>query len=87
MPSAVPISLLLLPSAMSLRTSISREVNSFRIITKVYSLKGEFVFKGLAPGKYYLETEVGFSSGIGGAEISGIAEIKTDGEIVSVTLK
>lgn len=67
--------------------AISREVNSFRILTKVYSLKGEFVFKGLAPGSYYVETEIGFSSGIGAAEFSGIAEIKTDGEIVTVTLK
>lgn len=67
--------------------AISREVNSFRILTKVYSLKGEFVFKGLAPGKYYVETEIGFSSGIGAAEFSGIAEIKTDGEIATVELK
>ncbi len=67
--------------------AISREVNSFRILTKVYSLKGEFVFKGLAPGKYYVETEVTFPSGIGGVEISGIAEIKTEGETVNVTLK
>jgi hypothetical protein len=67
--------------------AISREVNSFRILTKVYSLKGEFVFRGLAPGKYYVETTVYFSSGIGGPEVSGIAEIRTDGETVNVVLK
>ena len=67
--------------------AISREVNSFRILTKVYSLKGEFVFRGLAPGKYYVETEVVFPSGVGGPEVSGIAEIKTDGETVNITLK
>jgi hypothetical protein len=67
--------------------AISRDVNSFRILTKVYTLKGEFVFKGLAPGKYYVETTVIFPSGIGGPEVSGIAEIKTDGEIVNVVLK
>ena len=46
-----------------------------------------FVFKNLAPGRYYVETEVIFPSGIGGPEVSGIAEIKTDGETVNVTLK
>jgi hypothetical protein len=67
--------------------AISRDVNSFRILTKVYTLKGEFVFKGLAPGKYYVETTVIFPSGIGGPEVSGIAEIKTDGETANVVLK
>ena len=67
--------------------AISREVNSFRILTKVYSLKGEFIFIGLAPGKYYLETTVYFPSGIGGPEVSGVVEIKTDGEIANIILK
>ncbi len=67
--------------------AISREVNSFRILTKVYSLIGEFIFIGLAPGKYYLETTVYFPSGIGGPEVSGVVEIKTDGEIANVILK
>jgi hypothetical protein len=67
--------------------AISRDVNSFRLLTKVYSLKGEFVFKGLTPGKYYVETTVIFPSGAGGPEVSGIAEIKTEGESVKVVLK
>ncbi len=66
---------------------ISRDVNSFRILTKVYSLQGEFVFKGLTPGKYYVETTVIFPNGVGGPEVSGIAEIKTAGESVNVVLK
>ncbi len=67
--------------------AISREVNSFRILTKVYSLKGEFIFLGLAPGKYYLETVVYFPSGVGGPEVSGVVEIKTDGETANIILK
>jgi hypothetical protein len=67
--------------------AISREVNSFRILTKVYSLKGEFIFTGLAPGKYYLETTVYFPNGVGGPEVSGVVEIKTDGETASIILK
>lgn len=67
--------------------AISREVNSFRILTKIYSLKGEFIFIGLAPGKYYLETTVYFPSGAGGPEVSGVVEIKTDGEIANIILK
>jgi hypothetical protein len=67
--------------------AISTDVNSFRILSKVYSAQGDFVFKGLAPGKYYLETTVFFPSGIGGEEVAGIAEVKTDGESVKVELK
>lgn len=67
--------------------AISREANSFRILTKVYSNQGDFVFKGLAPGKYYVETVIIFPSGADGPEVSGIAEIKNDGEIVTISLK
>lgn len=67
--------------------AISREVNSFRILTKVYSLKGEFIFIGLAPGKYYIETTVYFPNGVGGPEVSGVVEIKTDGETANIILK
>lgn len=67
--------------------AISREANSFRLLTKVYNDEGEFLFLGLKPGKYFLESFAHFSSGIGGHEINGIVEIKTDGEIVTFTLK
>jgi|SRR6218665_633717 len=67
--------------------TISSAAASFRIESKIYSLKGEFTFKGLLPGKYYLESLVHFPSGIGGAEVSGIVEIKKDGEIVQCKLK
>lgn len=67
--------------------AISREANSFRVLTKVLTDKGDFLFVGLKPGKYYLECFVYFLSGIGGYEVNGIVEIKTDGEVVNVELK
>ncbi len=67
--------------------SISPIANCFRIESKIYSQTGDFVFKGLKPGKYYLETIVHFPSGVGGPEASGIVEIKTDTEIVDYNLK
>lgn len=66
---------------------ISREAHSFRVLTKVVSEKGDFMFVGLKPGKYFLECFVYFLSGIGGYEVNGIVEIKTDGEVVNVELK
>lgn len=67
--------------------TISPLASSFRIESKIYSLKGEFTFKGLLPGKYYLESIVHFPSGVGGSEVSGIVEITTDGEKVEYKLK
>ena len=67
--------------------SISREVNSFRVLTKVYNDEGDFVFIGLKPGKYFLESFVYYTSGIGGYEVNGIVEITTDGEVVNTKLK
>ena len=67
--------------------TISALASCYRIETKVYSLKGEFVFKGLKPGKYYLESIVHFTSGIGGREVAGIVEIQQDGEVVDYKLK
>jgi len=66
--------------------TISPLASCFRIESKVYSLTGDFVFVGLKPGKYYLETLVYFPSGVGGREASGIVEIKTDGEVVTYKL-
>lgn len=67
--------------------TISREANSFRVLTKVVSEKGDFMFAGLKPGRYFLECFVYYLSGIGGYEVNGIVEIKTDGEVVNVELK
>lgn len=67
--------------------TISPLASSFRIESKIYSLKGEFIFKGLLPGKYYLGSIVHFPSGVGGAEVSGIVEITTDGEKAGYKLK
>jgi hypothetical protein len=67
--------------------TISSVASSFRIETKVYSLKGEFAFLGLNAGKYYIESTVYFPSGIGGTEVSGIVEIKKDGDAVDCKLK
>lgn len=66
--------------------SISSEANSFRILTKVYSIEGEFSVRGLKPGKYYVESIVNYEGG-GGLEVNGIVEIKTDGETVNVVIK
>lgn len=67
--------------------TISALASSFRIESKVYSLKGEFAFLGLAAGKYYLESIVYFPSGIGGTEVAGIVEIIKDGDKVDCKLK
>ena len=67
--------------------AISPLAKCFRIESKVYSQTGDFVFSGLNPGKYYMETVVYFPSGIGGPEVSGIMEIKTNGEVVECKLK
>jgi hypothetical protein len=67
--------------------TISPLASCYRIESKVYSLKGEFLFTGLKPGKYYLESIVHFTSGIGGQEVSGIVEIQQDGEVVDYKLK
>lgn len=67
--------------------AISREANSFRILTKIYTATGDFAFFGLKPGKYYIETTVHFPSGVGGYEVSDIVEVKQDGEVVNVKLE
>jgi hypothetical protein len=67
--------------------SISNEANSFRVLTKVYTQEGEFVVKGLKPGKYYLESFISYPSGVGGLDIYGIVEIKSDSESVTTILK
>jgi hypothetical protein len=59
---------------------------SFRIETKILSEKGEFVITGLKPGKYYLQGDISFPSGIGVQEVSNVVEIKNDGEMVSCKL-
>ncbi|MET0464888.1 MAG: hypothetical protein ABW007_17120 [Chitinophagaceae bacterium] len=67
--------------------TISLLANCYRIESKIYSQKGEFIFGGLAPGKYYLESIVYFPSGIGGREVSAIVEISNDGDKVPCKLK
>lgn len=67
--------------------AINRLASAYRIESKIYSLKGDFVFKGLAPGKYYLESLVHFPSGVGGAEVTAIVEITAGDETVNCKLK
>ena len=67
--------------------AISREANSFRIETKVYSVEGDFMFAGLKPGKYFIEGFVYFLGGIGGYQVEGIVEINTEGETVEAKIK
>lgn len=67
--------------------AISREANSFRILTKVYTATGDFAFFGLKPGKYYIETTVHFPSGVGGYEVTKTVEITQEGEVVNVKLE
>ncbi|TWI85748.1 hypothetical protein IQ13_0916 [Lacibacter cauensis] len=66
--------------------AISRQAASYRIESKVFSDKGEFMIPGLKPGKYYVESLVSFPSGIGGKEVSDVVEIKSDGETVQCKL-
>lgn len=66
--------------------TISPLAACYRIESKVFSQKGEFIIPGLKPGKYYLESMVSFPSGIGGREVSEIVEIKSDGETVQCKL-
>jgi hypothetical protein len=67
--------------------AISREANSFRIETKVYSIEGDFMFTGLKPGKYFIEGFVYFLGGIGGYQVDGIVQINTEGETVEAKIK
>ncbi|MCG2613781.1 hypothetical protein LZZ85_05795 [Terrimonas sp. NA20] len=67
--------------------TISSLANCYRIESKIYSQKGEFLFVGLAAGKYYLESLVHFPSGIGGREVSAIVEIKNNGDKAECKLK
>jgi hypothetical protein len=67
--------------------TISSLANCYRIESKIYSPKGEFIFTGLAAGKYYLESLVYFPSGIGGREVSGVVEVKNNGDKVECKLK
>lgn len=66
---------------------ISSLANCYRIESKVYGEKGEFIFIGLKPGKYYLESVVAFPTGVGGQEVSSIVEISKEGESVNCKLK
>lgn len=66
--------------------AISPLAACYRIESKIFSQKGEFIIPGLKPGKYYLESMVSFPSGIGGREVSEIVEIKSDGETVQCKL-
>lgn len=65
--------------------TISPLANCYRIESKVYSQKGEFVFTGLKQGKYYLETII--SENMRTYEVSGIVEIKSDSDVVEYKLK
>ncbi len=65
--------------------TINPLANCYRIESKVYSQKGEFVFTGLKQGKYYLETII--SENMRMYEVSGIIEIKIDKEVVEYKLK
>jgi len=60
--------------------AISPEAGSYRIECKVINDQGEFVFAGLKPGRYYLQTNVYFPSGIGAQEVSQVVEIKAENE-------
>jgi hypothetical protein len=66
---------------------ISPLAASYRIESKIYSLTGDFVFKGLTPGKYYIESIVTFPNGVGGSEVSDIVEITTGDQVVNCKLK
>jgi hypothetical protein len=66
---------------------INSLASCYRIESKVYGAKGEFAFRGLLPGKYYMESIVHFPSGIGGREVSDVVEITKDGEVVECKLK
>lgn len=66
--------------------AISPLAACYRIESKVFSAKGEFIIPGLKQGKYYLESIVVFPSGIGGREVSEVVEIKTNGETVQCKL-
>lgn len=65
--------------------TISPLANSYRIESKVYNDKGEFVFLGLSSGKYYLETIINENLLI--FEASGVVEIKSDEEKINYQLK
>lgn len=65
--------------------TISPLANSYRIESKVYNDKGEFVFLGLSSGKYYLETVINENLLI--FEASGVVEIKSDEEKINYQLK
>ena len=59
----------------------------YRIESKVYGNRGEFIIKGLKPGKYYLETNIQYLVGATSQEVSGLAEITRDGESLDFKLK
>lgn len=66
--------------------AISPEAASYRIECKVLNDQGEFIFDGLKPGLYYLQTNVYFPSGIAAQEVSQVVEIKSEGERVKCNL-
>ena len=65
--------------------TISPLANCYRIESKVYNDKGEFIFMGLSSGKYYLETEINENLLI--FEASGVVEIKSNEERINHLLK
>ena len=67
--------------------AISPLASAYRIETKVYSQTCEFSFRGLKPGKYYIESSYYFTAGTIAGDLSGIAEIKKDGEVLEYKLK
>jgi hypothetical protein len=67
--------------------TISPLAACYRIESKIYGQKGDFLFAGLTAGKYYLESLVTFPTGVGGREVSAIVEIQNNGDKVECKLK
>lgn len=65
--------------------TISSLANCYRIESKVFNNKGEFIIPNLSIGRYYLETEI--SENLLVFEASGIVEIKSNTEKVKYSLK
>lgn len=66
--------------------AISPEAASYRIECKVLNDRGEFTFHSLKPGRYYLQANVHFPSGIGAQEVSAVVEITSASEHAKCTL-
>ncbi len=65
--------------------TISSLANCYRIESKVFNNRGEFIIPNLSVGRYYLETEI--SENLLVFEASGIVEIKTNADKVKYSLK